>query len=1136
MIKKLLFFFTCLISSQLIVAQAPGADSGSATTLTLVQGGTLNTGLQSTSGLTNNYDGTTFCEGVAPFYGNGEDGVYVINVTIAGDHTFRFPNAGNNWKVLSLHSGTPLNTGTCLRAFATAAVNTGSITEPLAAGTYYIKIDAAPFNGVSYADFELEIDAPAAPPVNDFCDTATQLYSNVNCLYQTFTNEAATDSGVIDPGCANYAGGDMWFTYEVNSTGAFTIDMDTGTMTDSGLAIYSGTCGALSLIECDDDDSTNGLMSSITRTGLTPGDIIFIRVWEYANDNQGTFDICITTPVPAGTNGVRMDCPGEFPRELTSDIGITCGVVAGSTSLGTTHSGNLTAGTDLEAPRPESAANNTNCLFSGFTSNYTVAPFTVDTTGDYIFEMTSGGFDGMGYIVEAGFTPGVCGAGFIVRDDDSGAGLLPQLTATLTAGTNYLLITTVYAFSSTTVTGAYTWDISFPVTTPQPDWYDSAVGGTLLGSGEGFNPVGVAGSGLPDTSTPGIYSFWVECPTFPGTRVQADYIIGKVWNGTTNNNWNVASNWSEGTLPTSDQCVCINATANDPVINDNINAEGFALTIKTGASVTIASDADSDNFGGSLTLQDYVDVQGTGTFTIQNGASLIQVRDDSAFPYPTASNSGDITLNRNTDIRQTDYVYWSSPVQGFDVSNIYGAFTPTNRIYEWIPTIATPYTGPPPGFVPVVTGTWNSISSGAMSQGKGYIVQGPTNFTSTVATATTTFTGVPNNGVITQPLSSGSYTGGTFTYNPYGTDLLTVTDKDDNWNLVGNPYPSALSADAFLMDPSNSLIEGAVHIWTHNTEFGDNGDSFYDDFLISYSPSDYITYNLTGVTNPNPSFSGNIASGQGFFVLALNDNETGSVTFNNSMRSSAVSNTDFYRNAEPSADSNAIERHRIWLDLIANESGTSSSTLIGYIEGATQQKDRLYDAYAREVNTLSLYSKINEERMTIQGRTLPFNQNDQVIIGAVIPQTGQYTIAINNIDGLFLNDSQYIYLEDTFTNTIHNLKAAPYNFTVEEDAIDYEDRFILRYSNDALSINEADINSIRIIAPRGNYIKINSGSTSQIQTVVVYDLLGRALLNKTDLDTSEFTIRSHNLTSGTYIVNVTLNNGNSKTQKVILKQ
>src|SRR5690606_19963826 len=95
---------------------------------------------------------------------------------------------------------------------------------------------------------------------------------------------------------------------------------------------------------------------------------------------------------------------------------------------------------------------------------------------------------------------------------------------------------------------------------------------------------------------------------------------------------------------------------------------------------------------------------------------------------------------------------------------------------------------------------------------------------------------------------------------------------------------------------------------------------------------------------------------------------------------------------------------------------------------------------------MQLYSLIGAEEMVIQGRVLPFDQGDIVPLGALIPVQGIYTVAINSLDGLFLDATQDIYLEDKVTGIIHDLKNAPYMFTA--NAGRYDDRFILRYNNE----------------------------------------------------------------------------------------
>ncbi|MBC5840681.1 hypothetical protein H8R23_04620, partial [Flavobacterium sp. F-380] len=63
---------------------------------------------------------------------------------------------------------------------------------------------------------------------------------------------------------------------------------------------------------------------------------------------------------------------------------------------------------------------------------------------------------------------------------------------------------------------------TMPVTV---DWYTAASGGTYLGSGTPFNPVGVAGSGLANTNTAGTTIFYAACSTNPGCRTATSFTI-----------------------------------------------------------------------------------------------------------------------------------------------------------------------------------------------------------------------------------------------------------------------------------------------------------------------------------------------------------------------------------------------------------------------------------------------------------------------------------------------------------------------------------------------------------------------------------------------------------------------------------
>ncbi|MBT8272241.1 MAG: hypothetical protein KJO77_00455, partial [Bacteroidia bacterium] len=1045
-------------------------------------------------------------------FGTDDDDVWYSFVAVGPAHTVDILNiAGSSTDMYhAVYDG--LSGCGALGAALVCSDPNSSIVSGLTPGnTYYVQVYTWTATTGQTSTFDICIGTPPPPPPNDTCAGAIPLTLDTACNFVTYTNESALDSGELPlPGCANYAGGDVWFTVEVPPSGVVTIDMDTGVMTDSGLAFYSGTCGALSLIECDDDDSSNGLMSSITRTGLTPCDIIYIRVWEYGNNNNGQFEICATTTVASGTNGVTV-CEGDTCGYLTTDI--TC-TLAGTTSLGNKINGSLNAASDPVALQPEIFIESADpCSFDPTdTANYTTVNFTVTVTGTYTFSMETPVpyFDGMGYIVETGppaFTPGSCATGvWIAGDDDTGPALDPEITATLTAGVSYTLITTKYSFGNTTHTGPFTWNVTTP---PVPvEWYTTAVGGTAIGSGAVFDPVGVPGSGLPDTNTAGTYSFWAGCPG--GPRTQADYVITACctrWTaGSNSTDWYDAGNWSTGIVPTITECVEIQPTAFDPILTypgipvPPTPGECLTLTVETGASLEIATDK-------ALTVDEWINVEPGATFTIRSGGSLIQM--DNA-----AVNTGDIRMERTVagGVGNQDYIYWSSPVDNFAIGNV-SPGTGVNYIWEWIPSVI----GPPP----FEFGLWQNTTEN-MIAGKGYIVR---DIIGTASADTPLFVGVPRNGIINKGITRGGYTGGTIP----GPGDTNVTNEDDNWNLLGNPYPSAISYTDFIS--ANSFIDGTIYLWTHQTAPSAAENSpFYQDFVYSYAASDYIDNNYTG-PNP-PGFNGNIGAGQGFFVLML-DNATASetVVFNNGMRSATNDNSIFY-GIDPGNNpysGSEPERHRIWLDLIKSND-EAHSLLLGYVEGATNADDRLYDGYEFAGNGISFYTMAENKTFSIQGRSLPFDELDTVPIGMILQQNDTYQIGINTLDGMFENVDQKIYLEDKYEDIIHDLKTSPYSFTSDEGTFD--DRFILRYTDDTLGLDDIfDTSDLNIISVN-NSIKVSSGS-QPIDSIIVYDLLGRRIIELTDLNTLDYQIDGTHLSRSTYIVRATLYNGAEKIKKIV---
>jgi gliding motility-associated-like protein len=167
-----------------------------------------------------------------------------------------------------------------------------------------------------------------AQPSNDNPCNATPLTAGTTCNYVAGTNVASTNTaGVPAPGCALYTGQDVWFSVVVPAGGAINIDSNTGSMTDGGMAVYSGTCTSLTLVQCNDDSSPNGLMPYIALTGQTPGTTLYIRFWDYGV-GTGTFSICVVAPPPppscVGNPPAGNDCASATPIcELNGYCGST---------------------------------------------------------------------------------------------------------------------------------------------------------------------------------------------------------------------------------------------------------------------------------------------------------------------------------------------------------------------------------------------------------------------------------------------------------------------------------------------------------------------------------------------------------------------------------------------------------------------------------------------------------------------------------------------------------------------------------------------------------------------------------------------------------------------------------------------
>jgi len=138
------------------------------------------------------------------------------------------------------------------------------------------------FNGIG------DCDATAAPG-NVPC--AALPIDTVDCVL--VDNSVALGTG-IDPGCANYQGGDLWYVMPVPLSGNVSVaSFDVGGLNDTGIALWTGTnCLDLTLRGCDDDAGPD-YFSLLGAYDLPVGEMLYIQVFGYGG-GTGAFQLCIT--------------------------------------------------------------------------------------------------------------------------------------------------------------------------------------------------------------------------------------------------------------------------------------------------------------------------------------------------------------------------------------------------------------------------------------------------------------------------------------------------------------------------------------------------------------------------------------------------------------------------------------------------------------------------------------------------------------------------------------------------------------------------------------------------------------------------------------------------------------------------
>ncbi|GAB0157610.1 hypothetical protein CHRYSEOSP005_28890 [Chryseobacterium sp. Alg-005] len=183
---------------------------------------------------------------------------------------------------------------------------------------------------IDSGEFQISAFDPI-PATNDNCAQAVSLTVGTNFASGaiTSTNLGASTDGTI-PSCSSDAVENVWYTVIVPASGNLTIEtqgVSGSQYDDTVVTVYSGTCGSLTQIGCDDDSGT-GVFSLITLTGQTPGATLYVSAWKYDSGvGNGEFQISAydtsalsTHEVAENKNKIKVS-PNPFHEMLTiSDV------------------------------------------------------------------------------------------------------------------------------------------------------------------------------------------------------------------------------------------------------------------------------------------------------------------------------------------------------------------------------------------------------------------------------------------------------------------------------------------------------------------------------------------------------------------------------------------------------------------------------------------------------------------------------------------------------------------------------------------------------------------------------------------------------------------------------------------------
>jgi len=281
-----------------------------------------------------------------------------------------------------------------------------------------------------------------------------------------------------------------------------------------------------------------------------------------------------------------------------------------------------------------------------------------------------------------------------------------------------------------------------------------------------------------------------------------------------------------------------------------------------------------------------------------------------------------------------------------------------------------------------------------------------------------------------------------------------ATHEGKGWNLVGNPFPSAID-------------------WQNNWN-----QVNLDNTIYVYDGVQYQTWNHNdGGTGFGTKDNDDIPVGQGFWVKANNSSPSLTIPQTNRKHSSQ----EFYKNGD--------ELENL-LTFTIEGNDYADAMIIYFNDLATANFDPDWDAWKmRGISEApQIFSVAGEIELAVN--ILPnVVENTVVPIGLEVGNENIYTIMVSDFE--YFDGNVDIYLEDLHENQFIDLKQiSAYSFT--SNPFDEINRFLLHFNNNSNDGIKVDNKPTHVYA-YGRNIYISKQSSDKAQ-ITVYNIAGQAIL------------------------------------------